>query len=81
MNFSPEMMKMAADMMKNMSPEDFQRMGAMAGAAGGMPQAGAGDPHPVLAGGSMLVMWRRTVWHCISCTAFDAGMNCNVGRA
>ena len=43
MNFSPEMMKMAAGMMKNMSPEDFQRMSAMAGAAGGMPQAGAGD--------------------------------------
>ena len=34
---------MAADMMKNMSPEDFQRMSAMAGAAGGMPRSGAGD--------------------------------------
>ena len=55
MNFSPEMMKMAADMMKNMSPEDFQRMSAMAGAAGGMPQAGAGDPvpYPAAAGNSM----------------------------
>ena len=47
MNFSPEMMKMAADMMKNMSPEDFQRMSAMAGAAGGMPGASPGALLPL----------------------------------
>ena len=45
MSFTPEMMKMAADMMKNMSPEDMQRMSAMA--SGGMPQPGAGDPRPL----------------------------------
>ena len=71
---------MAADMMKNMSPEDFQRMSSMAGAAGGMPQAGAGDTRPVLAGSSMLVTWRATNWKSMRHIAIDAGRICNVGQ-
>ena len=44
MRVTPEMMKMASEMMKNMSAEDFTRMSAMAGAGGAGGPGGAGDP-------------------------------------